>query len=389
MSGARTSPSPTRMAWAPASTTRSTSAAVAIPLSLTATRPAGTRGSRSREGARLVLSVCRSRLLTPTTGAPSSMASSSSSAVWISTSVPSPIPVAARSRSASRARSRAAAIRSTASAPAQRDSQSWYSSTMNSFLRTGIPTAVRTVTRSSRWPRKYLASVSTEMAAAPARSYARAWASGSSVAASTPWDGEAFLTSAIRRTRCSPRGRRAASNPLAGPRPRQLRHELRRGVLRLSLRDFGPLVGEDLVENSHPLSQSKGASTALFEHPQGSCCAGKPRAESGASSGRRSVKHPMGSHSDRLPDDAERNWAARPDASPDNKVAPAKRALERDCPYTHGQHGQQWGASAAGASNRREDPARGWTGSRSAPSARARTRAGCEAAGDRARGGPG
>src|SRR2546427_553274 len=70
MSVARTSPSPTRTAWAPAATTRPTSAPVMIPLSLTATEPGGMSGSRLREGARLVSRGWRSRLFTPPTGAP-------------------------------------------------------------------------------------------------------------------------------------------------------------------------------------------------------------------------------------------------------------------------------------------------------------------------------
>src|SRR5262249_18810830 len=54
---ARSSVSPTRTAWAPASTTRATSAPLASPLSLTASGPGGIWGSRVSEGSRLVASV--------------------------------------------------------------------------------------------------------------------------------------------------------------------------------------------------------------------------------------------------------------------------------------------------------------------------------------------
>src|SRR6266545_2789945 len=77
-SGARTSPSPTRTARAPARTTDSTSVRVKMPLSLTAVCARGIRGSRARDGSRLVSSVWRFRLLTPMTGAPRATARSSS-----------------------------------------------------------------------------------------------------------------------------------------------------------------------------------------------------------------------------------------------------------------------------------------------------------------------
>src|SRR5215470_15643333 len=56
-SWARTSPSPTRTAWAPALTTRCTSSRVKMPLSLTAVWALGMCGRRARDGPRLVSRV--------------------------------------------------------------------------------------------------------------------------------------------------------------------------------------------------------------------------------------------------------------------------------------------------------------------------------------------
>src|SRR5262245_23382264 len=111
----------------------------------------------------------------------------------------------------------------TASAPASRDSHSWYSSRMNSFRRRGTVTAARTSTRSSRLPRKYFSSVSTDTAVAPERAYVRAWDTGSRSAFNTPCDGDALLTSAISETRRRARGRSAVSKSREWASPRHAR----------------------------------------------------------------------------------------------------------------------------------------------------------------------
>ena len=137
-SGARTSPSPTRMAWAPAATTRSTSAPEAMPLSLTATWPGGISGSRASEGSRLraqrpqvaVVDADHGRVR-PRAPRPARPRRAPRRASRGRSSL------AACIRSRRRAGSSAATMSSTASAPAARDSQSWYSSTMNSFRSSG------------------------------------------------------------------------------------------------------------------------------------------------------------------------------------------------------------------------------------------------------------
>src|SRR6058998_124098 len=193
MSAARTRPSPTR-------TTRRTSAAVKKPLSLTTIGPSGISGRSSSVVAIRVSNVARSRLLIPMMRLPTASAWSTSVAVWHSTSAARPSPFAAASSSASRAGSRIEAIRSTASAPAARDSQSWYSSIVKSLRKSGTSTAARTRRRSSRLPWKYFSSVRTEIAWAPWLAYVVARATGSRPLERTPRDGEAFFTSAIRRT---------------------------------------------------------------------------------------------------------------------------------------------------------------------------------------------
>src|SRR5881628_1160346 len=200
MSAARTRPSPTRIAWAPATTTRRTSAAVKKPLSLTTIGPSGISGRSSSVVAIRVSNVARSRLLIPMMRLPTASAWSTSVAVWHSTSAARPSPFAAASSSASRAGSRIETIRSTASAPAARDSQSWYSSIVKSLRKSGTSTAARTRRRSSRLPWKYFSSVRTEIAWAPWLAYVVARATGSRPLERTPRDGEAFFTSAIRRT---------------------------------------------------------------------------------------------------------------------------------------------------------------------------------------------
>ena len=61
----------------------------------------------------------------------------------------------------------AATMSSTASAPAARASNSWYSSTTKSLRSSGTSTAARTACRCARAPSKNVGSVSTEIAAAP------------------------------------------------------------------------------------------------------------------------------------------------------------------------------------------------------------------------------
>src|SRR5262245_25113969 len=68
-SSARTSPSPTSTAWAPAAATRRTCAPVKKPLSLTTSGPGGMCGRRSSVVSMRVANVRRSRLLMPTTRA--------------------------------------------------------------------------------------------------------------------------------------------------------------------------------------------------------------------------------------------------------------------------------------------------------------------------------
>src|SRR5438093_13742329 len=74
MSAARTRPSPTRIAWAPATTTRRTSAAVKKPLSLTTIGPGGISGRSSSVVLMRVSKVARSRLLIPTMRLPTASA---------------------------------------------------------------------------------------------------------------------------------------------------------------------------------------------------------------------------------------------------------------------------------------------------------------------------
>ena len=66
-----------------------------------------------------------------------------------------------------------------------------------------------------------------------------------------PADGEAFFTSAMRRTRSPVAGRRAASKSRAGASPRQAAISSGRGAARLELGQLRALVGDDLVEDAH------------------------------------------------------------------------------------------------------------------------------------------
>ncbi len=130
--------------------------------------------------------VCRLRALTPMMEAPASIARRTSSASCTSTSGVSPMD-RARSINDTNWRSLSAAtINSTRSAPAARASNNWYAVTMKSLRSTGIATAQRTRTRSSRVPENRRSSVSTEMAEAPPASYSTASAAGSAIAARAP-----------------------------------------------------------------------------------------------------------------------------------------------------------------------------------------------------------
>ena len=68
---------------------------------------------------------------------------------------------------------------------------------MKSLRSTGSLVAARAATMKSRWPWNDGVSVSTERQAAPPASYAFASAGGSKSARISPFDGEAFFTSAI------------------------------------------------------------------------------------------------------------------------------------------------------------------------------------------------
>src|ERR1019366_8250079 len=78
--------SPTRKAWYPAARRRTISAASWMPLSLTASAPAGICSARASEVSSVTSKVERLRLLTPIRSAPDSMAASSSRRLWTSTS---------------------------------------------------------------------------------------------------------------------------------------------------------------------------------------------------------------------------------------------------------------------------------------------------------------
>src|SRR5581483_5602684 len=225
----RESDSPTSTAWAPAARTRRTSAREAIPLSEIRHAPAGACGASRSVTARSVRNVARSRLLIPITAAPSSTARSSSASPCTSTSGASPSPFAAWKRSRSRAGSRMATISSAASAPCARASQSWYSSSTKSFSSTGHSTAARTVSRSSRLPWK-CRSVRTESAAAPARTYSGARATGSNPRASSPATGEARLSSARTRTSSAARGVSAEARLRGGGSAAAAASSARRGT---------------------------------------------------------------------------------------------------------------------------------------------------------------
>src|SRR5439155_2585625 len=69
---------------------------------------------------------------------------------------------------------------------------------MKSFRKTGTETDPRTIRRSSSEPWKWSGSVSTLIAAAPPRSYARACAATSTPGLMSPADGDARLISAIK-----------------------------------------------------------------------------------------------------------------------------------------------------------------------------------------------
>ncbi len=71
---------------------------------------------------------------------------------------------------------------------------------IKSLRSTGTSTALRTLRISSRLPLKNGSSVSTEIAAAPYLAYVRPSATGSNGSISTPFDGDACLTSAISAT---------------------------------------------------------------------------------------------------------------------------------------------------------------------------------------------
>ena len=75
---------------------------------------------------------------------------------------------------------------------------------MKSFLSTGRWAASRALRKSLKLPRKNASSVSTDMAAAPADSYLRAYSAGSRSARMTPFEGEARLISAMIFTPCRP-----------------------------------------------------------------------------------------------------------------------------------------------------------------------------------------
>jgi len=74
-----------------------------------------------------------------------------------------------------------------------------------------MPTASRICVRYSSLPWKYFSSVSTDIADAPVSSYLRAIATGSKSGRMIPFEGEAFLTSAIRRM--SDRADRTSPSP--------------------------------------------------------------------------------------------------------------------------------------------------------------------------------
>src|SRR4249920_1075152 len=214
-SGERISISPTRIAPAPASMARSTCSRPETPLSSTARRSEGTWGSRARARSTSSSSVSRSRAFTPITGASVASALARSSSVWVSTSAPSPRSAATASIPFSSSSDRAAAINRTASLPAARDSITCAGCTRKSFRTTGTPTASRTARMSASAPSNHVGSVSTEIAAAPPSSYARAWLP-TSVSAIAPADGDARLYSAITAGTAVPRS--APSNARGGGR---------------------------------------------------------------------------------------------------------------------------------------------------------------------------
>ncbi len=149
------------------------------------------------------------------------MARVSSASSCTSTSAARPNSKALACKRTRSACSSAATMSRIASAPAARASNSWYSSTVKSFRRIGNPTPRRTAWRCSSAPSKNVGSVRTEIAAAPPCSYRRAMAAGSYRIASTPFDGERRLHSAITFT-CPtaprPRSNAAPSDVVANAR---------------------------------------------------------------------------------------------------------------------------------------------------------------------------
>ncbi len=98
---------------------------------------------------------------------------------------------------------------STARAPSAFAPYTMYSSTTKSLRSTGVLTARAISARYSSRPRNQNGSVKHDIAAAPAASYSRATATGSMSGAIMPFEGEAFLTSAIT---CTPGRESATSN---------------------------------------------------------------------------------------------------------------------------------------------------------------------------------
>src|SRR5690606_15474095 len=73
---------------------------------------------------------------------------------------------------------------------------------MKSLQSNGTSTASATTAKSSKEPLKKVESVNTEMQAAPARSYAVAWATGSVFPAIIPFEGDARFISEMTSKRC-------------------------------------------------------------------------------------------------------------------------------------------------------------------------------------------
>ncbi len=160
---------------------------------------AGSR-RRSREKVlRLVRRLRRSRLLMPRQPAPATMARSSSASSWTSTRAWAPARRTASRHSSRAPPSSTATISSTQSAPSTRASAICTGSTVKSLRSTGRSTAARTRSRSAGEPPKSTASVSTEMAAAPAPAYPAATATMSRSGRREPPLGDRRLSSAMIR----------------------------------------------------------------------------------------------------------------------------------------------------------------------------------------------